>query len=60
MIALLDNIAMLHKQNVIRIHNGGQAMCNNKVGSAVHQGIHSLDNLDFGSSIYGRGDLVLK
>ncbi len=58
MITLLDNIAVLHHQNHIRLLYGGQTMGHNKAGSALHHSGKGALNLHFCAGIDGRGCLV--
>ena len=51
---LLDDVAVLHDQDHIRIADGGKAVRNDKAGPALHQMIHCLLDQNFGSGIYGR------
>ena len=53
MVALLDDISVLHDKNQIRIANRGQPMGNDKACSALHQVIHCFLDLDLCSGING-------
>ena len=54
----LDDIAVLHNQDQIRVLDGGKPVGNDETGPASHQVIHSLLNPGFGSGIYGTGGLI--
>ena len=53
MVALLDDISVLHDKNQIRITNRGQPMGNDKACSTLHQVIHCFLDLDLCSGING-------
>lgn len=42
MISLLDDIAVFHNKDQIRISDRGETMCNDKAGSSLHQVIHGF------------------
>ena len=56
--ALLDNIAILHNQDQVRILDGGKPVGNDKACSALHQVIHGLLDLDLCSGINRGGCLI--
>ena len=51
MAALFDDIAVLHKQDDVRIPDGGEPVGNNETGPSVHQLFHGLADLHFGAGI---------
>ena len=53
MVALLDDISVLHDKNQIRIANRRQPMGDDEACSALHQVIHGFLDLDFGSCVDG-------
>ena len=53
MVALLDDISVLHDKNQIRIANRRQPMGDDKARSALHQVIHCFLDLDLCSGING-------
>ena len=58
MIALLDDVSVLHDQDQICIFDGGKSVGNDKTCSALHQIIHGFLDLNLGSGIYGRSCLI--
>ena len=58
MIALFNDVAVLHQQNIVRIHDGGQTVRNDEAGSVFHQSLHSLTDLDLRPGIHGRCGFV--
>ena len=58
MIPLLDDVAVGHKQDVVRIPNGGKAVGDDKAGSAVHELFHGLADLHLRTGIHAGGGLV--
>ena len=58
MAALLDDIAVLHKQDDVRVPDGGEAVGDHKAGPPLHQLFHGLANLHFGAGIHAGSGLV--
>ena len=46
MVALLDDIPVLHNQDHIGVFDGGKAVGDDEAGTAAHQIIHGLLNLN--------------
>ena len=53
MIALFDNVSVLHHQDDVRLPDGGETMRNDEAGSALHHGCKSILNLQLGAGIDG-------
>ena len=58
MSSLLNDISILHDKNQICVTDRGKSVCNDKAGSALHQVIHCLLDLNLGSCIYRRSCLI--
>ena len=58
MIALFDDVPVLHKEDIVGIANGRKAMRDDKARSAAHELAHSFADLRLRSSIDRRGRLV--
>ena len=58
MVALFDDVAVLHNQDDIRIADGGKAMGNNETCSALHQLVKGSLDFHFGSCIDGRSSFI--
>ena len=56
--ALLDDGTGLHYQNQVRIHNGGEAMRDDKAGPALHKRFHRMDNSLLRAGVNAGGRLV--
>ena len=57
-IALFDNVAVLHHEDDVRLAYGGQSVSHDKGSSALRCGGESVLNFQLGARIYGRGRLV--
>ena len=53
MIALLDDVSVLHNEDQICILDRGKSVCDNETGSSLHQIIHRFLDLHFCSCIDG-------
>ena len=58
MTSLLDDPAVAHYENDIRIAYGGESVCDDKARPAAHQAVKCTLNLEFGIGINARGRLV--
>ncbi len=58
MCSLLYHIAVFQEKNPVRVANRGQSMRDNKAGTAFHQMIHRLLNLNLRPGIYRTGRLI--
>ena len=57
-VTLFDDVAVLHHQNDIGLTDGGQSVCYDKAGSALHHPGECILYLDFRTGINGGGCLV--
>ena len=53
-----NNLALIHQQNYIRIHNGRQPVGNNKAGSPLHQSAKSILNRHFANTVQRAGGFI--
>lgn len=58
MISLLDDVAILHYEDNIRLADSGKAVSNDEARSALHHLREGVLNLDLGSRIYRGSSLV--
>ena len=58
MVALLDDVAVLHHQNDVRLADGREAMGDNKARAALHQAVEGLLNFDLRARVDGGCRLV--
>ena len=56
--AALDNLAIAHNKNAVRVTNGTQAMRDHKARATCHKLIKRLLDLQLGTSIDTRGRLI--
>ena len=57
-VPLLDDVALFHKQNGVRVPDGGQAVGNDEAGAPPHEPLHGLADLHLGAGVYAGGGLV--
>ena len=58
MVALFDDIAVAHDQNEVGAANGRQTVGDDEAGTAFHEGIHGLLDLDLSTGIDAGGGLI--
>jgi len=58
MVPLFDDIAVFHKQDVIRVTDCREAVSDYKACSAAHQLLHCLSNFCFRTCIYAGSSLI--
>ena len=58
MSSLFDDLAVFNDDHVVGISNGGEAMGDDKTGSALHQAQKRFLNAGLGSCIYAGGGLI--
>ena len=58
MVALLDDVAVLHHQNDVRLADGREAMGDNEARAALHQAVEGLLDLDLRARVDGGRRLV--
>ena len=58
MCALLDNVAVIHDQDQVGIHDRRQAMRNHKARTPTHERVHGAADGKFGARIHARRRLV--
>ena len=56
--ALLHDLSRVDDENLVRVADGGEAVCNDEGCASLHQLEHRVLNLDLGASIDGRSGLV--
>ena len=55
---LLDDVAVLHDENHIRLADGGQAVGHDEAGPGLHHSVERLLDVRFGAGVDGAGRLV--
>ena len=58
MAALFNNITVLHKQDDVRIPDGGEPVGDDKAGSPAHKRLHSLADFYLSSGVHAGSRLV--
>jgi hypothetical protein len=56
--ALLDNLAIVDDNNMIRVADRGKAMCNDKTGASFHQPQQGFLDAGLGAGVHARGGFV--
>jgi len=58
-LALFDDVAVVHHHNQVRVADGGQTVRDDETGAILHQLVHGFPDQDFGAGIDRAGGSVL-